>query len=230
MSDTNVSTICKNPRMGDIQMAREVAELIPVDLNGDGKKDEYFTVNQETTTTCGRLDVDGFIIPKLVAVFGNYLEMKPNGNVTTLVGRLWRAEITVGDNFTRTVIRTAIPSAELTPDASYKVKHLKDQSFKLKDPVTIKDDNKTYVVLDVARQARWDGKSISFGSEALSLQLVTIEGYKKMRDGGMPTRDQIKALPATELKAILSRGSFPEIYGNSKVSAAEEGPPKPAKK
>ena len=207
--------VCKIPQMNGAKVASEesISKIIRGDLNLDGKQDEYFAVRQKSDTHCGRIP-DEAIIKELVNNFGSYNEKKRTGKGVMLIGPMWRSTITRTKNSTTIVTRVAQPIISAAEKPTFRVKHL-NRKLKLYDPVAI-GDGKTYFVigLDFSKAVTWDGSnkaSVNYGHVRLSLVPKDVM-MKILSKKGRPRPEDIKLVSFKDIKAVMSRGAFPELY------------------
>lgn len=213
-----VSAICKVSAPNElVDNEFHVVEVVPVDLDGDGKKDEYVSIREKRLTHCGRIEKDP-IIDQLRADFGNYTNRSQAGNVMSVAGTFWQASITWEANSTTIVTRGAIPLASSIEKMGLKTK-APGQLVHVGDPIST-GDSQTYFVtgFDLSEAVQYNGSTVTTDPGTIRVAYMTKDAIMRLKKAKTPQEaariaQEVKYISAREITQVLNRSKFPEVYG-----------------
>ncbi|MBN1283667.1 MAG: hypothetical protein JXA24_07855 [Proteobacteria bacterium] len=210
--------VCSMPQMKGITVAKQesIVDMVPADLNLDGKKEEYFTVTRKILTLCGEMPKEA-LFNQVTALFGKQDSHTDTAEGGKLTGPFWNAEYSVSDNMTKVKTHLAMPIFPLKNQTPFPIKHLK-KSVQEDDPVTIKGSKGTYFVVRIVitDAVRWDGRNMTVNYDGIKLQVISKAKLVQARNGKELSQDDTKVIRMADIKSVEDRSAFPEIYAPPK--------------
>lgn len=214
-----ISELCRALPPNDlVSNSFATLDVVAVDLNGDGKKDEYVAIRRKSLTHCGRIEKDP-IIDQLRADFGNYTNRSqpPGSNVMSIAGTFWQARITWDPSSTTIVTEGAVPLPPSIEKMGLKTKS-PGKLVHVGDPVST-GDGQTYFVtgFDLSEAVAYDGTTVTTAPDTIRLVVLTKDALMRLKKAKTPQEaaqitQEAKKISPSEITAVLSRDKFPEVY------------------
>jgi len=197
---------------GQVAVTKEyIEDLKKVDLNFDGKADEYVVIKKEVAQICGEMSQED--VKKAVeANYGKYKKLIEDKKL--FMGRNWLAAYKVENGVTTISSKMAVPIFVAGASTLFKVKHLK-QNVLLHDPIKVKGSkNKVFFVMniDYSNAVTYDGKEVKIDYNSIKMDVVSADGFATLEKGEKPGSDDVKSIAFSKVSEILRREDYPEYY------------------